>query len=156
MKSNMFRRAAYAVIGLSLAFVFLAVQRTSSGTPVVRAASAVAAPVAAAPTLTRYNCGEAAHPDYITFNWTGTRPQNGWVGEVTYGGFIKKPIQVYDAKPDPNNNKIVDWAYQAQDGSFVCRMIVDSSLPLLRKANVSFGSCRNNNWPQLFCSLKGD
>lgn len=161
MTPTSFKRAAYGLIGLSLAFVFLSVQRTSSSTP---AAMSPATPFATPtpdtnqkPTLARYNCGDAAQPDNITFNWTAKRPNGGWVGEVTYGNFVKKPIQAFDAKfidPANPNQKMLDWAFQAQDGSFLCRMTVDSSRPL--KANVSFGTCRNNNWPQLVCSLRGD
>lgn len=161
MTPTSFKRAAYGLIGLSLAFVFLSVQRTSSSTPAaMQAAAPIATPTPDAskkPTLGRYNCDSVDHPDNITFNWTARRPHGGWVGEVTYGSFVKKPIQAFDARfvdPANPNPRIIDWAFQAQDGSFLCRMTVDASRPL--NANVSFGTCRNNNWPQLNCSLRGD
>jgi hypothetical protein len=159
MTPTSLKRAAYGLIGLSLALVFLSVQWTSSSTPAaMHAAAPIATPTPDAskkPTLGRYNCGDREDPDNIAFNWTARKPNGGWVGEVTYAGFVKKPIQAFDAKfVDPANPKIIDWAFQAQDGSFLCRMTVDSSRPL--NANVSFGTCRNNNWPQLNCSLRGD
>ena len=158
MTRTLLRPMAYSLLGLSLAFVFLTVQKTSSGSPVsMLAATPLASPTPPPnqkPTLQRYNCGDAEHPDYITFNWTGQRPHGGWVGEVTYGSFVKKPIQAFDAKfVDPTNPKIIDWAYQAQDGSFLCRMTVNSAP--LRNGSVTFGTCRDNNWPQLFCEVKG-
>ena len=161
MTPTSFKRVAYGLIGLSLAFVFLSVQGSSSGKPSAMSATAPLAsptvPPNEKPTLPRYNCGDSQSPDYISFNWTGTKPNGGWVGEVTYGGFLKKPIQAFDAKYiGPPTDKLVDWGFQAQDGSFICRMTVNSKLPLLRNASVSFGTCRNNTWPQLACSLRGD
>jgi hypothetical protein len=159
MTSTSVKRAAYGLIGLSLAFVLLAFQQTSSGTP---AAMSAAAPPLASPTVPpdqkptqpRYNCGDSQSPDYIDFNWTGRKPNGGWVGEVTYGG-SKTLIQAFDAKYiGPPTDKFVDWGFQAQNGSFVCRMKVNSKL--LRNASVGFDTCNNNTWPQLACSLKGD
>lgn len=154
------KRAAYGLMALILAFVFLSVQGSSGGKAAAMPAGAPLAsptvPPNERPTLPRYNCGDAQNPDYITFNWTGTKPNGGWVGEVTYGGHVTL-IQAFDAKyVGPPADKLVNWAFQAQDGSFLCRMIVNSKLPLLRNASVGFNTCRNNNWPQLACSLKGD
>jgi hypothetical protein len=160
MTPTSFKRAAYGLVGLSLAFVLLSVQGSSSGKP---AAMQPAAPLASPtvppdqkPTLPRYNCGDSQSPDYITFNWTGTKPNGGWVGDVTYNG-KKTLIQAFDAKYiGAPTDKLVDWGFQAQNGSFVCRMKVNSKVPLLRNASVSFDTCNNNNWPQLACSLKAE
>jgi len=161
MTPTSFKRAAYGLVGLSLAFVLLGFQGSSSGKPAAMTATAppLASPTVPPdqkPTLPRYNCGDSQNPDYIDFNWTGRKPNGGWVGEVTYGG-AKTLVQAFDAKyvGDPIN-KLVDWGFQAQNGSFVCRMKVNSKLPLLRNASVGFDTCNNNTWPQLACSLKGD
>jgi hypothetical protein len=77
-------------------------------------------------------------------------PQNGWLGTVSYGSINAKPIQVFDAKSVAGGTS---WAFQAQDGSFQCRMFVSSN-PLQR--NLSVGGCNNNKFPQLDCSLLGD
>lgn len=160
MTPTLLKRAAYGLIGLSLAFVFLSVQRTSSSTPAaMRAPTPLASPTPDAskkPTLPRYNCDSPESPDYIDFNWTSRKPNGGWVGDVTYHG-SKTLVQAYDSKfvglPE---NKLVDWAFQAQNGSFVCRMHVNSKLPLIRNASIEFVTCNNNNWPLLTCSLSGN
>lgn len=147
MTFTLFRRAAYGLMGLSLVSV-LSVQWASKGTA---AGIGPPAPAAAAPTPTasRYNCGDADNPDYITFDWTRPMPQGGWLGNVSYRGEYK--IQVFDAKEvEPN---VTDWTYQAQNGSFLCHMIV-SNKPPLRNRYVSFERCNNQNWPQVVCYLR--
>src|SRR6185295_18066624 len=117
MTSTSLRRIAYGLMALSLAFIFLSVQRIGNGTPATRAATPLATPAptpAPTPTLPRYNCGDSQNPDYLTFNWTSRKPNGGWVGDVSYGAnFVKKPIQVFDAKVDPTNSRKIDWAFQA-------------------------------------------
>jgi hypothetical protein len=151
-----FNRTAYALLILSFAFIFLFMQRTDRS--MVAASSAVmlpqAAPSPTPPTNPNYNCGDQDSPDPISFTWTRRMPNNGWLGTVTYGNFVNKPIQVFDAKVDPKYNNgrgLTDWAFQAQDGSFLCRMKVT---PNVLRRNVWFESCKNNNWPQLFCSIR--
>ena len=58
----------------------------------------------------------------MILNWTRQMPDNGFLGEVTYLSFVKKPIQVFAAKVDQQGNKT--WEFQAQDGSFLCSMKV--------------------------------
>lgn len=146
MTFTLFKRAAYALMGLSLVSV-LSVQWASKGTA---AASRPSAPAAApTPTSPRYNCGDPDAPDYITFDWTRPMPQGGWLGDVSYHGGYK--VQVFDPKVvEPN---VTDWTYQAQNGSFLCHMIV-SNKPPLRNHYVSFERCNNQNWPQVTCSLR--
>ncbi len=147
MTCTWFKRAAYGLICLSLASV-LGVRWTSKG---VAAAAPPAAAAAAAPTPTgpRYNCGDPDSPDYITFNWTRQMPMGGWLGDVSFHGGYK--IQVFDAKTiEPN---VTDWTYQAQNGAFICHMIV-SNKGLPRTHYVSFERCNNQNWPQVLCYVR--
>ena len=152
MTLTLFKRTAYALLTLSLAFVFLFMQRTGHS----MASSTVMLPQATPtpPTNPNYNCGDPDSPDPISFAWTRRMPNNGWLGTVTYGSFVNKPIQVFDAKVDPKYNNgrgLTDWAFQAQDGSFLCRMKIT---PNGLRRFVWFESCKNNNWPQLFCSIR--
>jgi len=158
MTLTLFKRTVCALLILSLAFIFLFMQRTGRST--VAASSAVTLPQATPapsptpPTNPNYNCGDQDSPEPISFTWTRRMPNNGWLGTVTYGNFVNKPIQVFDAKVDPKYNNgrgLTDWAFQAQDGSFLCRMKVT---PNVLRRNVWFESCKNNNWPQLFCSIR--
>jgi hypothetical protein len=73
------------------------------------------------PTLARYQCGSGCGP--LTFSWGRQMPDNGRLGTVTLGQFVNKPIQVFDAQPLYYNNVEIgkNWAFQAQDGSFLGR-----------------------------------
>lgn len=99
------------------------------------------------PTLARYQCGSGCGT--LTFSWGRQMPQGGRLGTVTLGQFVNKPIQVYDAKPIIYNGVEIgkNWAFQAQDGSFVGRMYV-----ALYKSFVRFAHFRpNDQWPQVAC-----
>lgn len=153
MTPTWFKRTAYGLIGLSL-LCLVSVQWTSKGTA---AATQPPAPTPAqsptpapTPTLARYNCGDPDHPDYISFTWTKRMPQGGWLGTVSYGKIISKPVQAFNAAKINDDARMLDWTFQAQDGSFLCHMYVTTK-PSDR--SVSFGACRNNNWPQVTCSL---
>ena len=103
----------------------------------------------AEPTLAHYQCGGGCSP--LSFKWTKPMPQNGWLGEVTFGQYVNKPIQVYDARPIFNNGVQVglNWGFQAQDGSFLGRVYVTKL-----KSYVRFAHFRANDpWPQVFCSV---
>ncbi len=143
MKRTLLNRIAYAVISLSLAFLLHGAYKTSSGTPA--AATTTTAVQAVKPTRLRYNCGDPQYPDFITFNWTRPMPQGGWLGTLTYGGVVNKPIQVFDAKTD--DPRFTNWAIQAQDGSFVCRMHVSTNL----KRDVWIGDCTKGSFTTPAC-----
>ena len=101
----------------------------------------------AEPTLGHYQCGSGCSP--LSFKWTRPMPQNGWLGEVTFGQYVNKPIQVYGAEPILYNGHQVglNWGFQAQDGSFVCRMYVSSN-----QNNINFVNCRPfANWSLTSC-----
>jgi hypothetical protein len=156
MTTTLFKHVAYGLIGLCLVLIFLGVQMTGSSTPAAAALTPVLPSTAALtpvlpstqayPTKARYNCGDSENPDYIDFRWMAPRPNGGWVGEVTYQGVTTK-IQAYDAKVK-NDLNLTDWGFQAQNGSFVCRMYVS---PINLKKFIWFGRCNNNNWPQPSC-----
>ena len=99
------------------------------------------------PTLARYQCGSGCGP--LTFSWGRQMPDNGRLGTVTLGQFVNKPIQVFDAQPLYYNNVEIgkNWAFQAQDGSFLGRMYVT-----FYKSIVRFAHFRpNDQWPETLC-----
>jgi hypothetical protein len=102
------------------------------------------------PTAPRYQCGSGCGT--LTFSWGRRMPENGRLGTVSLGQFVNKPIQVFDAKElrDSNNNLVLtDWGFQAQDGSFLGRMIVSA-----RQSYIRFAHFRaNDQWPQVTCSV---
>ena len=101
------------------------------------------------PTATRYQCGSGCGA--LTFNWTRPMPGNGYLGEVTFGQFVNKPIQVYGAEPILYNGHQVglNWGFQAQDGSFLGRMYVSTG-----KCYIRFAHFRaNDQWPQVSCHV---
>lgn len=149
MTPTWFKRAAYGLVGLCLASV-ISLQSSSKGTS---AAVRPNAPVPAAtpkPTAPRYNCGDTDHPDYIYFDWTKPMPQGGWLGNVVYGS-NKPAVQIFN--PQVVEQNVTDWTYQAQNGAFICHMIV-SNKPPLTEHYVSFERCNNNQWPQVTCYLR--
>ena len=77
-------------------------------------------------------------------------PQGGWLGVASYGN-NKPAVQVFASKVVEQN--VTDWTYQAQNGSFICHMIVSNKGPL-RDHYVSFERCNNNTWPQVTCYLR--
>lgn len=77
----------------------------------------------------------------MTFSWTRPMPHDGYLGEVSYGSFKKKPIQVFDAKVNSTDGSKT-WQYQAQDGSFLCSMKVTSD-----QSSITFLDPKKGNWP---------
>jgi len=75
--------------------------------------------------------------------WDRHMPNGGRLEEVNYGTAIqKKPIQVFDAKPESDRSKT--WQFQAQDGSFLCSMNVSED-----QNTVKFLNNRKGNFPQI-------
>lgn len=81
----------------------------------------------------------------LTFEWTKQMPDEGYLGSVTFRQFQKKPIQVFDREEIKSHGIVlgVSWAYQAQDGSFLCRMFVSA----FRDSFVTFSERKKGDWP---------
>lgn len=104
------------------------------------------------PTAARYQCGSGCGA--ITFQWGRNMPDGGRLGTVTLGEFVNKPIQVFDLRivKDGERELYRDWAFQAQDGSFLGRMYVSSP----RKSIIRFAKFRaSDQWPQVTCVTPG-
>ncbi len=101
-------------------------------------------PIPAPPTrITTFFTGDTFEP--LTFEWTRRMPNNGYLGNVTFRQFQKKNIQVFDPRPIETFGVLLgfSWAYQAQDGSFICRMFVSNFGDLY----VTFSERKQGNWP---------
>ncbi|HEX8503214.1 MAG TPA: hypothetical protein VF659_21700 [Pyrinomonadaceae bacterium] len=101
------------------------------------------------PTALRYQCGSGCGT--LTFQWGRRMPENGRLGTVTFAQYVNKPIQVFDAQPILYRGKVVgtNWGFQAQDGSFLGRMLVSAY-----KCYIRFTDFRPNDpWPQVSCSV---
>jgi hypothetical protein len=96
------------------------------------------------PTLAYYQC-QGCGP--TSFKWGKHTPNGGRLGEVTHGSFVNKPIQVFDAQPIAGGSGGTDWAFQAQDGSFLGRMYVSPHKSYIRFAKFRPG----DPWPQMTC-----
>ena len=83
--------------------------------------------------------------EILTFQWTRPMPNNGYLGNVTFRQFQKKPIQVFDPKPVVSWGVElgISWAYQAQDGSFLCRLFVSH----FGNVYIGFSERKKGNWP---------
>ena len=83
--------------------------------------------------------------ELLTFQWTRPMPNNGYLGNVTFRQFQKKPIQVFDPKPVVSWGVElgISWAYQAQDGSFLCRLFVSH----FGNVYIGFSDPKKGNWP---------
>lgn len=81
----------------------------------------------------------------LTFEWTRRMPENGYLGNVTFRQFQKKPIQVFDPKPVATIGVVLgtSWAFQARDGSFICRMFVSA----FNDVYIAFSDRKTGNWP---------
>ena len=102
------------------------------------------------PTAPRYQCGGGCGT--LTFHWGRQMPDNGRLGDVTFGEFVNKPIQVFDAQSilDSEGHEIgKNWGFQAQDGSFLGRMLVSRTKSYIRFAHFR----ANDKWPQVSCSV---
>ena len=77
----------------------------------------------------------------VAFEWTKPMPYGGWLGQTD--GFAHIDVQAYDARPLSGGG--LNWGFQAQDGSFVCRMYVSTD-----QYTISFVNCRGN-WPVTNC-----
>ena len=103
-----------------------------------------------APTAPRYQCGSGCGT--ITFEWGRRMPENGRLGTVTFGEYVNKPIQVFDRREIRYGDRVIahNWAFQAQDGSFLGRMYVSAP----RLSFIRFAKFRaNDQWPQVSCSV---
>ncbi len=98
------------------------------------------------PTALRYDCDSGCGP--LSFTWQAGDYKGGRLGTATFGKFVNKPIQIYDAKIHygPNGREVCrDWGFQAQDGSFLGRMYVSSP----RHSYIRFAHFRaTDQWPQ--------
>lgn len=72
-------------------------------------------------------------------------PKGGYLGEVTIGQYVNKPIQVFDPKPITGGG--TDWQFQAQDGEFLGHMYVSRLKSFIRFANFRPG----DKFPQVTC-----
>jgi hypothetical protein len=81
----------------------------------------------------------------LTFQWTRPTPNNGYLGNVTFRQYQKKNIQVYDPKRIEAYGVLlgISWAYQAQDGSFICRLFVSNFGDVF----ITFSERKTGNWP---------
>lgn len=93
------------------------------------------------PDFLNYYC--PAEGAFLAFDWTTAMPYGGWLGQ-TYG-FTNKDVQAYNALPLGGGG--LNWGFQAQDGSFVCRMYVSAD-----KGRLDFVNCRpSGSWPVTTC-----
>jgi hypothetical protein len=102
------------------------------------------------PTLARYACNSGC--GVLSFQWGRQMPEGGRLGTVSCGQFVNKPIQVFDAQPilDALGRQIgLNWAFQAQDGSFLGRMYVAFYKTIIRFAHFR----PNDKWPQTLCTF---
>lgn len=83
--------------------------------------------------------------ELLTFEWTRPMPNNGYLGNVTFRQYHKKPIQVFDPKPVVTWGVElgISWAYQAGDGSFICRLFVSH----FGNAYIGFSQRKKGDWP---------
>jgi hypothetical protein len=80
---------------------------------------------------------------FVSFNWGPSMPYGGWLGQTA--DYKAKDIQAYDAQPLGGGG--LNWGFQAQDGSFVCRMYVSSD-----QNHINFVNCRPfTNWALTSC-----
>jgi hypothetical protein len=110
------------------------------GAPLLGGGESSARAAQPTPDFQNYYCpNEGA---FLSFDWTKPMPYNGWLG-LTYG-FTHKEVQAYDAKTQTGG---LNWGFQAQDGSFVCRMYVSSL-----QDRLDFVNCRPYGaWPVTTC-----
>ena len=78
----------------------------------------------------------------MIFNWGRRMPNNGRLGDVTYGSLQKKLIQVFN--PIENADRSKTWQFQAQDGSFLLSMKVSENQDV-----VTFFDSKKGNFPQV-------
>lgn len=78
---------------------------------------------------------------FLAFEWTRPMPYGGWLGETD--GFTHKAVQAYDSWTMYDG--WMNWGFQAQDGSFVCRMKVAPN-----QRTITFTNCRGY-WPVTSC-----
>ena len=96
-------------------------------------------------TLTTFYQNPDATGDVLTFQWTKPMPENGYLGNVTFRQFKKKLIQVFDPEPVVSWGVQlgISWAFQAQDGTFLCRMFVSNFGDLF----ITFSERKKGDWP---------
>lgn len=83
--------------------------------------------------------------ELLTFQWTRRMPNNGYLGNVTFRQYQKKNIQVFDPQPVVSYGIVLgfNWAYQAQDGSFLCRLFVSN----FGNVYIAFSERKKGDWP---------
>jgi hypothetical protein len=137
MNTSSRRRAAWALCGLLCASAFLCASFAAGGTSSARTYTL--------PTKPSYFC--PADVAQLGLSWTRPMPYGGWLGTASASN-MDNPVKVQIYDPQPADNGRTSWGFQAQDGSFVCRMYVTSD-----QNGVSFGNCRPSvdAWPLSSC-----
>jgi hypothetical protein len=131
------RRSVWALCGLLCATLLLCASLLPGGTP--SASAAYTATPTRDPSLF-YCPNENA---YVSFDWGTPMPYGGWLGSTGY--YKTKAVQAYDAQL--LSSGWLNWGFQAQDGSFVCRMYVSPD-----QNNINFVNCRPfTNWSLTSC-----
>ncbi|HVF68535.1 MAG TPA: hypothetical protein VM914_12775 [Pyrinomonadaceae bacterium] len=128
------RRAVWALCGLLCATLLLCASFVPGGESSARTATPTRDP-------SLFYC--PYENAYVSFDWTTPKPYGGWLGATGY--YKAKDVQAYDAQSLPNGG--LNWGFQAQDGSFVCRMYVSSD-----QNNITFVNCKPfSNWSLTSC-----
>ena len=126
------RRLAFRTLCAALSAALLL------GAPLLGGGSSSARAAYPTPQYQTYYCPNES--TFIAFEWTKQMPYGGWLGK-SYG--IAKDVQAYD--PRALGGGGLNWGFQAQDGSFVCRMYVSAD-----QYTISFVNCRGS-WPVTNC-----
>lgn len=130
-------RPVWALCGLVCATLLLCASFVPGGTP---SASAAYDPQPTRDPSLFYCPYESA---YVSFDWGRSMPYGGWLGKTGY--YKTKDVQAYDSQLLPDGS--LNWGFQAQDGSFVCRMYVTSD-----QNHIDFVNCRPfSNWSLTSC-----
>jgi ABC-type oligopeptide transport system substrate-binding subunit len=136
MTTSSRRLAARTLFGLLCVTLLLGASFLGGGKTSARA-------YAATPTIDQrsYYCPNEGR--FLSIDWTTPMPQNGWLGQANaYPQLVD--VQAYDARPLSGGG--LNWGFQAQNGSFVCRMYVSGD-----RYTVSFVNCNNANWQLSSC-----
>jgi hypothetical protein len=111
------------------------------GAPLLGGGSSSARAAYPTPQFRTYYCPHEGA--LLAFEWTKQMPYGGWLGR-TYD-IAEEDVQAYDARPLYGGG--LNWGFQAQNGSFVCRMYVSAD-----QNHITFVNCRPfANWPLTSC-----
>ena len=136
MTTSSRRRAVWALCGALCATLLLCASFVPGGTSSARAYTAT-------PTRDPQTFYCPYEDAFVSFDWTTPMPYGGWLGQTGY--YKYKDVQAYDARPLSGGG--LNWGFQAQDGSFVCRMYVSAD-----QNNITFVNCRPfTNWSLTSC-----